>query len=73
MQITIYAPFSGWRIVPAHETNRVHGLTVDVTPETASRWQRVLDEYHEVQAEIQAVYNVEIVRFRQEQEAHGDA
>jgi hypothetical protein len=55
MLVKIYAPFSGWRIVPADEEERIHGYTVDVSDETAARWRSVLAEYRRVQREMQAV------------------
>jgi hypothetical protein len=53
MLVKIYAPFSGWRMVPPDEAERIHGITVDVDDETAKRWQAALETYHLVQNEMQ--------------------
>jgi hypothetical protein len=53
MLLKIFAPFSGWRIIPEHEYGRVHGFTVHVDDETAARWRSVLDAYDLIQREMQ--------------------
>jgi hypothetical protein len=53
MQVKIYAPFSGWRIVPENEAGRIVANIVEVSAETAARWQAVLEQYHRVQREMQ--------------------
>jgi hypothetical protein len=55
MLVKIYTPFAGWRMVPAHEEERIHGYVVEVSDETAARWQAVLEQYRTVQLEMQAV------------------
>jgi hypothetical protein len=61
MQLKIHAPFAGWRIIPEHEADRVHGYPVEVDVATAARGQVALKAYDLVQAEMQAAASAELL------------
>jgi hypothetical protein len=71
MIVKIYAPCSGWRMVPADEAEHIPAHVVEVSDETAARWQAVLEQYATVQREMQAVVDASMCVVRDQERSYG--